>query len=209
MMHECKVLERPTAQRVRVSDGNILRAVRRCIDAKGPAGLTLAEVARDAGLTRMQVYNRFGSREALILALLVSHAERFNESVAERIAQAPSAGEGIVTGMLEAIRAGREDKYFALLVGPATSGRGGGVPGAARAALDASRRRWVPLLADALASGELVSPLTAEDIAHWIGLTELSLFTATDGFGLSLADCERYIRAFVVAPLVAPKCGGE
>ena len=163
----------------------------------------MVEVSREAGLTRMQIYNRFGSREALILALLVSHAERFNEGVAERIARAPSAGEGIVAGMLEAIRAGREDKYFALLVGPATSGRDGGVPGAAQAALEASRRRWIPLIERALASGEFASPLGAEEIAHWIGLTELSLFNATGGFGLSLADCERYIRVFVVAPLIS------
>ncbi len=169
----------------------------------------MAEVAREAGLTRMQIYNRFGSREALILALLVRHAESFNARVAGLIAGAPDPGEAIVTGMLQAIRAGGEDRYFALLVGPATSGRDGGVPGAPQAALAASRRRWTGLIAGALARGDFASPLAAKDIAHWIGLTELSLFNAIGAFGLSEADCERYIRAFVVAPLVSGATGGE
>ena len=43
--------------------------------------------------------------------------------------------------------------------------------------------------------------LTAAEIAHWIGLTELSLFNASQSFGLSDTECETYIDTFIIGAL--------
>jgi AcrR family transcriptional regulator len=46
----------------------IVSAVHRLLEAPEPGRLTLDEVARSAGTTRATVYNRFGSRRALLTA---------------------------------------------------------------------------------------------------------------------------------------------
>ena len=76
---------------VRVSDADILRATRLCIDRSGPDRFTMAEVAREAGLTRVQIYNRFGNRDDLVLALLVSHASRFADDLRTTLDAVPDA----------------------------------------------------------------------------------------------------------------------
>jgi AcrR family transcriptional regulator len=50
------------------SDEDILRAAFRAIARLGPAKLTLAEVAREAGISAAAVVQRFGSKRALLLA---------------------------------------------------------------------------------------------------------------------------------------------
>jgi AcrR family transcriptional regulator len=59
----------PVSPRPRqVSDENILRAVFRAIARLGPATLTLADVAKEAGISAAALVQRFGSKRALLLA---------------------------------------------------------------------------------------------------------------------------------------------
>ncbi|SDK29298.1 TetR/AcrR family transcriptional regulator [Nonomuraea jiangxiensis] len=57
------------------SDEAILRAVARAIGRHGPQGLTLAAVAREAGLAPATLVQRFGSKRGLLLAL-AEHSAR-------------------------------------------------------------------------------------------------------------------------------------
>ncbi len=50
------------------SDDDILRAVFRAMTRLGPARLTLAEVAKDAGISAAALVQRFGSKRGLLLA---------------------------------------------------------------------------------------------------------------------------------------------
>lgn len=50
------------------SDEDVLRAAFRAISRLGPAKLTLADVAAEAGLTAAALVQRFGSKRALLLA---------------------------------------------------------------------------------------------------------------------------------------------
>jgi AcrR family transcriptional regulator len=52
-----------------VTDDEILTAASRVVTRLGPAGLTLAEVAREAGLAPATLVQRFGSKRGLLLAL--------------------------------------------------------------------------------------------------------------------------------------------
>ena len=51
-----------------VSDDDILRAAFRAIARIGPATLTLADVAQEAGISAAAIVQRFGSKRALLLA---------------------------------------------------------------------------------------------------------------------------------------------
>ena len=59
------------------SDADILDATARAMARLGPARLTLADVAREAGLSPATLVQRFGSKRGLLLA--VAHAEPLPE----------------------------------------------------------------------------------------------------------------------------------
>jgi AcrR family transcriptional regulator len=52
-----------------VPDDDVLAAAARAIARSGPAGVTLAEVGREAGLSAPTLVQRFGSRRGLLLAV--------------------------------------------------------------------------------------------------------------------------------------------
>jgi AcrR family transcriptional regulator len=52
-----------------ISDAQVLAAAQRAMSRLGPARLTLAEVAREAGLSAATLVQRFGSKRGLMLAL--------------------------------------------------------------------------------------------------------------------------------------------
>jgi AcrR family transcriptional regulator len=52
-----------------VTDEQILDAARRCF-VKGGAGVTAVEIGRELGVSHTTIFNRFGSKEALMLAAL-------------------------------------------------------------------------------------------------------------------------------------------
>jgi AcrR family transcriptional regulator len=56
------------------SDEDILKAAFRAISRLGPARLTLAEVAEEAGISAAAVVQRFGSKRALLLAVAADAA---------------------------------------------------------------------------------------------------------------------------------------
>ncbi|MBG0564286.1 TetR/AcrR family transcriptional regulator [Actinoplanes aureus] len=81
-----------------VSDDTVFRAVADTVTEAGPAGLTLAAVARRAGLTAPALTQRFGSKRGL----LVAFATREAGSVADVF----DAARTRAAGPLEALRDG-------------------------------------------------------------------------------------------------------
>ena len=58
-----------------IADADILTAANRAIARLGPARLTLAHVAREAGLAPATLVQRFGSKRGLLLALVQTGAD--------------------------------------------------------------------------------------------------------------------------------------
>ncbi|GGV31282.1 hypothetical protein GCM10010182_63390 [Actinomadura cremea] len=48
----------------------LLRAARELLDERGPSGLAIRDIAARAGVAPMGVYNRFGSKDGILNALL-------------------------------------------------------------------------------------------------------------------------------------------
>ncbi|MFJ5549211.1 TetR/AcrR family transcriptional regulator [Streptomyces sp. NPDC093225] len=67
-----------------VEDAVILRATARVMGREGPAGLTLAAVAREVGLVPGTLVQRFGSKRGLLLALADRSAQEAGE-LADRV----------------------------------------------------------------------------------------------------------------------------
>ncbi len=81
------------------SDGEILDAAARVVTRVGPNGLTLAEVAREAGLAAATLVQRFGSKRGLLLAL----AERGASTVASPFDAARAAHRSPLRALTEAL----------------------------------------------------------------------------------------------------------
>src|SRR5437867_3204962 len=58
-----------------IADADILAATARAISRLGPANLTLADVAKEAGLSPATLVQRFGSKRGLLLALATGTVE--------------------------------------------------------------------------------------------------------------------------------------
>jgi AcrR family transcriptional regulator len=79
-----------------VTDADILAATHRAMSRVGPARLTLAEVAREAGLAPATIVQRFGSKRGLLLTLAAGAAEYVDACFAAVRAEHDSPLEALV-----------------------------------------------------------------------------------------------------------------
>jgi AcrR family transcriptional regulator len=76
------------------------------IAARGTEGATMDDVARRAGVGRMTVFRRFGTKDALIERLILRELRRFLAEVDERLAAIEDPGERVVEAFVACLRAG-------------------------------------------------------------------------------------------------------
>lgn len=82
------------------SDESLLAATGRALGRVGPARLTLADVAAEAGLAPPTLVQRFGSKRGLLLAFAALGAERVAETFAVAREEFASPLEALVAALL-------------------------------------------------------------------------------------------------------------
>jgi len=196
-------MQQKTASLQRVSDAEIFDAVRRSIDTNGATKFTMTHVANFAGLTRVQLYNRFGSRNALILALLVDHVTEFKKQAARKMLAADDLILAIRETIISGISAVLEDPYFKMLIMPAVTGQTQ-VDGTPVAILALGHEQWLPVADRAIEAGIFKSSLAREDVADWLTFNEMTLLNASQTYGKSLDQCRTYIDDYIFPSLLSP-----
>src|SRR5271154_1638869 len=101
-----------TQQRVQTRQ-EILRAARRVFEARGFVGARTQDVAEAAGVSHGSVFAHFGSRDALIAAV-VDEAILDAEAITRRRLKSASAIEDVLSGHLEGL-ARYEDIYARII----------------------------------------------------------------------------------------------
>jgi AcrR family transcriptional regulator len=89
-----------------VTDAEVMDAVIRAVGRHGPARLTLAHVADEAGISPAALVQRFGSKRALLLAVGTHSAQRLHTAVDQAMTTtgSPLAGlRSVLTGLVEGI----------------------------------------------------------------------------------------------------------
>lgn len=82
-----------------VDDAVILRATAQVMGQVGPAGLTLAAVAREVGLVPATLVQRFGSKHGLLLAL-ADQAEKDMSELVERACRSHDSALGALAALM-------------------------------------------------------------------------------------------------------------
>ena len=153
----------------KVTDDDVFMAAQRAMSRLGPGELTLADIAREAGVTAGLLVQRFGSKRDLMLAL----SERFSGGTAEMFAELRRAHRS----PLAAIRA-YSDGMAHLASSPAALARNFSylqidlTDPAFRAHLSkqarATRLELQRLIRDAIAANELTSATSPKQLARTI-----------------------------------------
>jgi AcrR family transcriptional regulator len=178
----------------------VLDAAADCYVRLGVARATAADIAKAAGMSRATLYRRFGSHEAIFLAVLARESVAMATDAEARLAGIDDARERMVEGMMFSIaEIGRRPVHAAVFGGD----------GAAWAASEAIRMEALrrigdagirPLLAPAAAHSSL-SEQDVADLVDWI-LRILLSYAAVPGLGdRTPADVRRQLRSWFLPAL--------
>lgn len=183
----------------------VLDAAESCYDRKGWANATMEEIAGVAGVSRGYIYKHFGSKEGLMLAVLVRRADMYNRRARRFIDAQPTFEDALVEGLMLGAKLAHRDQYFGRLVGAATADPQHAIPGAMDAARQATAQLWRPVLESAAANGELRDGVGIDDVLDWITIVELGLLANRNALGVADHVQERQLRTLFVPAVVAPR----
>lgn len=91
------------------SSSRILDAACELFGRVGIQRCSMSDVAAEAGVSRITVYRRFASREALVQQVVRREFRRYIDQFLADVADAPTAAERVVAGFVSALRTTRDN----------------------------------------------------------------------------------------------------
>jgi AcrR family transcriptional regulator len=182
----------------------VLDAAAACYLRFGVDKTTAVDIARAAGISRATLYRKYGSHEAIFLALLTRESEDMMRDAERHLAQITDPGERVVEGMLFAIgEIGRRPVHAAVFT---TESAGWAATEALR--VDALRRLGEagirPLLATA---GTSIPEQAVDDLVDWMLRILISYAAVPGPAELEPSDIRRHLTTLflpALGRLVAP-----
>jgi TetR/AcrR family transcriptional regulator, repressor for uid operon len=110
-----RAMEEPAEADGAEVEERILDAALEEVAAYGTARATMEGVGTRAGVSRITVFRRFGSKDALVERLMLRELERFLASVERTFASVSDPGDRVVEGFVACVRAGTEHPLVARL----------------------------------------------------------------------------------------------
>ncbi|MFD8103106.1 TetR/AcrR family transcriptional regulator [Nocardia fluminea] len=99
----------------------IIAAARTAIERSG-GDFTMAEIARDLGVTRQTVYRYFANADALLTATALAETGRFLDVLAAHLDHITDPAEAVVEGIAYTLESLAADRYLGLLLSPGRAG---------------------------------------------------------------------------------------
>lgn len=181
----------------------VLDATEMSVERYGVTKITMETVAGLAKVSRGFVYKHFGSKDGVILAMLVRRAERFNSRARAFLEAQPDLEESLVQGIVLGARMAFRDPYFGLLVGSATTDPLHQIEGAVDEAMRLATELWRPILEAGRDRGELQPGIDLDELVQWIMYLMLLLLAARRTFGADDTTQERQLRTFFVPAILS------
>jgi AcrR family transcriptional regulator len=185
----------------------VLDAAASCYLRFGVAKTTAADIATVVGISRATLYRRFGSHEAIFLAVLTRESVAMAADADKYLARFETPLERILEGMLFSIREiGRRPVHAAVFGGDS-------VAWAATQAMNTEALRRIgeagvrPLLASSLADGS-VTEQEMMDLVDWILRILISYAVVPGDGGRRPIDIRRQLEAWFL-PAFEARIGGK
>jgi AcrR family transcriptional regulator len=180
----------------------ILDAAADCYLRIGVAKTTATDIARAVGISRATLYRRFGSHEAIFLAVLTRESEVMAAEAAEHLARFGVPGDRLIEGILFSVDRIRSRPVHAAVFGGDSAAWAAGEAfreEALRRIGDAGVR---PLLMPALAAGALSEDDVA-DLVDWILRILLSYAAVPGDGGRTPAEIRRQLTSWFLPAFAA------
>jgi AcrR family transcriptional regulator len=184
----------------------VLDAATSCYLRFGVAKTTAADIAQGVGVSRATLYRRFGSHEAIFLAVLARESTAMAVDAELHLADLEDPGERILEGMMFAIEEIRHRPVHAAVFG------GDSAAWAATQAIHVEALRHIgeagvrPLLASSLADGSL-SDQDMSDLIDWILRVLISYAAVPGDGGRQPEEIRRQLETWFL-PAFAERIGG-
>ncbi|HEX3567975.1 MAG TPA: TetR/AcrR family transcriptional regulator [Acidimicrobiales bacterium] len=189
-----------------VDSDAVLDAATSCYLRFGVAKTTAADIAQAVGISRATLYRRFGSHEAIFLAVLARESAAMAADAEVHLAPVQDPAERILEGMMFAIEEIGQRPVHAAVFG------GDSAAWAATQAIRVEALRHIgeagvrPLLAPSLADGS-VSEQDMSDLIDWILRILISYAAVPGDGGRQPAEIRRQLAAWFL-PAFADRIGG-
>ena len=180
----------------------MLDATGRCIVRNGSSRIQMADVAREAGVSRSTVYRYFSTRDDLVVELMASRTDAALERIVADLPTPDDAASTLPELILAPLRLVEGNPLNEALFSPESrslfvSSFGVGTD----RSVDTAMKHFGPLLDHWLATGQIHADLEPRDTIRW--LTAVSFLLLTPPWNdMSLEERREYVDRYLVRALV-------
>lgn len=180
----------------------ILRATEASIAHFGLNRFTMSDVAKASGVRRQALYERVGSRDDLVRAVLAAKARAMRDRAVAVIDGETGLAAKLVEGLLFVIADSVAEPFMSGLLGEGEFGLLSRIVGADELMPRLTGEIWRPVLEAAGRAGELVDGHDLDEVERWLTYVTLMLVGARYQ-GLSDEPADRRLLARMLLPALA------
>ena len=179
----------------------ILRAAYDCFEQYGIAKTTIENIASRAKVSRPTVYKYYPSKDAILDEISVRETWRVNSEVRRRLVRSDDFADFLADTLLLVIRLANENIYIRRMVESIEFQESVISPSSLMQQLQ--RTWWTNLFEQARARGEIAADLEIDEIIYWLARAQAMLMLQVASPQIDDAEKRRFIRRFIVQPLLA------
>lgn len=179
----------------------ILRAAYSCFEQYGIGKTTIENIASRAKVSRPTVYKYYPSKDAILDEISVRETWRVNSEVRRRLVRSDDFAEFLADTLLLVIRLANENIYIRRMVESIEFQESVISPSSLMQQLQ--RTWWTNLFEQARARGEIATDLEIDEIIYWLARAQAMLMLQVASPQIDDAEKRRFIRRFIVQPLLA------
>lgn len=179
----------------------ILRAAYDCFEQYGIAKTTIENIASRAKVSRPTVYKYYPSKDAILDEISVRETWRVNSEVRRRLVRSDDFADFLTDTLLLVIRLANENIYIRRMVESIEFQESVISPSSLMQQLQ--RTWWTNLFEQARARGEIAADLEIDEIIYWLARAQAMLMLQVASPQIDDAEKRRFIRRFIVQPLLA------
>lgn len=202
-MNDRPVPEPLTAPELSESAARIVESARTCFERYGIQKTTIEDIAKAAGVSRPTVYKHFPGKMEIVDHISLSEVDKIQQVLSRRLTRHSTFAEQMTEVVHSSVMVASENLYvrrFVEAMGEAAHSYAPSGP-----YQKAARARWHATLENARATGELADDLDLDEVVSWLSLNQIILLATLEQMEGGEAHLRRFIRRFVVEPLLSTR----